>query len=72
MLGGWRRFNQEKPKTKNPFAFLRGRRGILSFEKGCWEFISGRPKDKINIPAVFLKELFFMDDFRGRKQLNRK
>lgn len=66
MLGSWRSFNKEKPKTKKPFAFLRGRRGILSFEKGCWEFVSGKAEDKINIPAVFLKELLFMDDFIGK------
>ena len=68
MLGAWRRFREEKPKTKKPFACVGNRRGILSFENGCWEFISGRAEHKINIPAIFFKDLLFMDDFRGKQR----
>ncbi len=46
---------------------MNGQRGILSSESGCWEFISGRARHKISIPSIFLKELLFMDDFRGKK-----
>lgn len=70
MLGSWKKFHKEKPKTRKPFAFFKGRRGILSYENGQWEFISGKPADRINLPAAFLKELLFMDDNRGKKRCN--
>ena len=68
MLGGWRTFRNEKPKSKQPFAFLKGTRGHLLFENGCWEFISGRGEDKITVPAAILADLLFMDDFIGKKK----
>lgn len=68
MLGPWKKFENEKPKTKKPFAFFRGTKGILSFDNGCWEYISGKAEHRIAIPSIFLKELMFMDDFRGKKR----
>jgi len=66
MLGGWRKFNQEKPKSKNPFAYYGGTRGLLVEKDGIWEAHFTFQGHRVRIPALFFYDLLFMDDFRGK------
>ena len=71
MLEGWRRFNKEKPKTKNPFAYYLGIRGLLVEKEGVWEARFTIQGHRVRIPAIFFHDLLFLDDFRCRKQSNK-
>lgn len=66
MLGGWRRFKNEKPKTKSPFAFYEGNRGVLTEKEGVWIFHFTIKGHRIRVPAIFFHDLLFMDDNRGK------